>query len=197
MYRTIGRLIIAFATMIAAAGAQAASIDFDIDTRAFPTPALHFDYADGAFVWDRKPVIAAFTAKGSVEHGFEWTDDALLVPEGTGGQPLDWRMPSTRDWMHSGSIILSQPFLAPYAVRYADICAHNASAKETVFTGLGAAFSVTRSYAMEGQPTPERQAKTTATLPLIISCAARNTNDGVPSRARKMLSISGVNKKSD
>lgn len=173
MPRTIARLIIAFATMIVAAGAQAASIDFDIDTRAFPTPAMHFNYADGAFVWDRKPVIAAFTAKGSAEHGFEWAEDAVLVPEGTGGQPLDWRMPAARDWMHSGSIILSQSFLEPYAMRFADLCARNVSARETMFTGLGAAFSVTRSYGMEGQPARERQARTTATLPLTISCAAR------------------------
>jgi hypothetical protein len=173
MSRTIARLIIAFATMIVAVEAQAAGIDFDIDTRPFPAPAMHFDYADGAFVWDRKPVIAAITARGSAEHGFEWAEDAVLVPEGRGGQPLDWRMPAVRDWIHSGSIILSRSFLEPYAVRFADLCARNASTKETEFTDLGAAFSVIRSYGMEGRPMLQRQARTTATLPLTISCAAR------------------------
>jgi hypothetical protein len=178
MSRTISLLIIACSTMIMAAGASAASIELDIETTAFAPPAMHFEYVDGAFVWDRKPVIAVFTAKGSVEHGFEWAADAFLVPDGLGGQPLDWRMPAARDWAHSGSIILSRAFLASYAARFASLCARDAGADEAVTTGVNATFIFTRSYLPEGDAErdnakPSGQAMTTVTLPMTISCAAR------------------------
>jgi hypothetical protein len=70
--------------MIAASPVQAASLDFDIVSNQFSKPSMHFDYKDGKFVWDRKPITTAFRASGSIDRGYRWDPQVTLAPERQG-----------------------------------------------------------------------------------------------------------------
>ncbi|MCA3573565.1 MAG: hypothetical protein IOC86_06565 [Aestuariivirga sp.] len=177
MFRALAPIAAAAAFVtITAAPAHAASLDFDIVTNQFAKPAMHFDYKDGKFVWDRKPITTAFRASGSLDRGYDWSPEISLVPNGKGGKALTGMMPwKKRSFTHSDSITFPASFLSAYSAQYADYCARNATSKK-VIGNLSATFTFIRSY-HDSKTLPEvggtGTLRTTklVTMPMTVSCA--------------------------
>lgn len=176
MFRTFAAVsTLAAAAMLAASPSQAASLDFDIVTNQFSKPAMHFDYKDGKFVWDRKPVTTGFKARGSIDRGYAWLKAVTLVPNGKGGKPLSGAMPTERNWSHSGSITFPASFLSAYAANFSAICAKNAQPGKKVVKDLSATLTLIR-YSTKTSPFAENlygpKATAVTTMPVAVSCAA-------------------------
>lgn len=178
MFRALAPIAAAAAFVtITAAPAHAASLDFDIVTNQFAKPAMHFDYKDGKFVWDRKPITTAFRASGSIEKGYKWDMAVTLVPSGKGGKAISGTMPyKDRSFTHSDSITFPASFLSAYSSQYADFCARNAGSKK-VIGNLSATFTFIRTY-YEGGRNSESEVGSNnprvtkaVTMPMTVSCA--------------------------
>jgi hypothetical protein len=179
MFRKIAPLAVAALGIIAASPAQAASLDFDIVSNQFSKPAMHFDYKDGKFVWDRKPITTAFRASGSIEKGYKWTMQVTLVPNAKGGKAISGTMPyKNRSFTHSDSITFPASFLSAYTNQFANFCARNAEPQTKVFDGLSVTFTFIRSYYAGGRNTePEvgsddLKVTKAVTMPMTVSCGA-------------------------
>ncbi|MFN4142416.1 hypothetical protein [Aestuariivirga sp.] len=193
MSRILTALAAAAAGMIAAAPAHAASLDFDILTNQFSKPAMHFDYKDGKFVWDRKPITTGFRARGSIDRGYEWDQYVTLAPNGKGGKPLSGRMPyKDRSFTHADSITFPASFLAAYTAGFAKFCARNAGPEKKVSHDLSATFTFIRGYHPRNEP-PEvggsggLKVTKAVTMPMSVSCAAIPKR--VPSEALKVTEL--------
>jgi hypothetical protein len=178
MYRALAPIAAAAAFVtIAAAPAHAASLDFDIVTNQFAKPAMHFDYKDGKFVWDRKPITTAFRASGSIERGYRWNTAVTLAPNAKGGKAMSGAMPyKDRNFTHSDSITFPASFLSAYTGQFAKFCARNAGPQTKVFDNLSVTFTFIRSY-YEGGYTSESEVgrvdprvTKAVTMPMTVSC---------------------------
>lgn len=177
MFRTIAPFAVAAFGMIAATPVQAASLDFDIVSNQFSKPAMHFDYKDGKFVWDRKPITTAFRASGSIEKGYKWISEVTLAPNAKGGKAISGTMPyKDRRFTHSDSITFPASFLSAYTGQFAKFCARNAGPQTKVFDKLSVTFTFIRSYYPgRGNTEPEvgsdyPKVTKAVTMPMTVSC---------------------------
>ena len=176
MVRIFAPLAAAAFGMIAAAPVQAASLDFDIVSNPFSKPAMHFDYKDGKFVWDRKPITTSFRASGSIDRGYRWDPQVTLAPNGKGGKTITGTMPGLKgSFSHADTITFPANFLSAYTGQFASLCARKAGPGKTVFD-LSVTFTFIRGYQHRKNP-PEvggggglKVAKA-VTMPMTVSCA--------------------------
>lgn len=179
MFRTLAPLAVAALGIITVTPAQAASLDFDIVSNTFSKPSMHFDYKDGKFVWDRKPITTSFRASGAIDKGYRWAMEVTLAPNAKGGKAISGTMPyKDRRFTHSDSITFPASFLSAYTGQFASFCARNAGPQTKVFDNLSVTFTFIRSYYAEIRNTePEvgsHYSKVTkaVTMPVTVSCGA-------------------------
>jgi hypothetical protein len=177
MFRTFALLAVAAFGMIAATPAQAASLDFDIVSNQFSKPSMHFDYKDGKFVWDRKPITTSFRASGSIDRGYRWDQYVTLAPNGKGGKPLSGTMPGEKgSFSHADTITFPASFLSAYTGQFASFCASKAGPEKKVFD-KSVTFTFIRGY-YHRKELPEvgggggLQVTKAVTTPMAVSCGA-------------------------